>query len=323
VKALTTEISDQALRDASDWFAKLNGGDADADDHMALAAWLSESAAHREAYEFVLETCRLAAVGHPKDAVKAAPRVWPMRVAAGIAALAIPGAALILYDQPATQDYRTATGEIRTVTLEDGTSLVVNGATAFRTRFDGHARELTLETGEIFVTVGKDIARPFRIHAGDRTIEDVGTAFDVNMHARAVDVAVSEGTVMISDQGVANPTTAERTADSAILTKGQALTYAFAHALDAPRSVAAQQVGTWRIGVLTYDQVTLDWLIADLNRQFGGGIAIADPGLAAMTVTLTLKLRDRDGTIGTLEKLLPIHAVPGAAGTVALIPAKS
>jgi ferric-dicitrate binding protein FerR (iron transport regulator) len=133
-------------------------------------------------------------------------------------------------------------------------------------------------------------------------------------------VAVSEGTVLISGQGPADAT--ERTADSAILTKGQALTYAFAHALETPRSVAAQQVGTWRVGVLTYDQVTLDWLIADLNRQFGGGIAIADPALAAMTVTLTLKLRDRDGTVGTLEKLLPIHAVPGAAGTVALVSAK-
>jgi transmembrane sensor len=320
VNSLTTEISDQTLRDASDWFARLDGGDPDAEDHRALAAWLSENAAHREAYEFVVETCRLAAIGHPKVTVAAAPRVWPMRVAAGIAALVVSGAALFLYDRPATQDYRTATSEIRTVTLDDGTSLVVNGATAFKTRFDGHVRELTLETGEIFITVGKDPARPFRIHAGDRTIEDVGTAFDVNMHARAVDVAVSEGTVLISGQGPADAT--ERTADSAILTKGQALTYAFAHALETPRSVAAQQVGTWRVGVLTYDQVTLDWLIADLNRQFGGGIAIADPALAAMTVTLTLKLRDRDGTVGTLEKLLPIHAVPGAAGTVALVSAK-
>ncbi|MDB5394367.1 MAG: anti-FecI sigma factor, FecR [Rhodospirillales bacterium] len=323
---MTTEICDRTLREASDWFARLHGDDAGADDHMALAAWLSAGPEHREAYEFVTETCRLAAHAYPMpgdDAVLPARKVWSVRIAAGIAALAVSGAALFLYDRPATYAYQTAIGEIRNVTLEDGTGLVVNGATAFKVHFDGHTRDLTLETGELFVTVGKDPARPFRIHAGDRTIEDVGTAFDVNMHARAVDVAVSEGTIMISGQGFAKPTAIDKTPDTAVLSKGQALTYAFEHALDAPRSVTTQQVGTWRVGVLTYDRVSLEWLVADLNRQFDGSIMVADPQLAAMTVTLTLRLRDRDATIGTLEKLLPIRAIPGGANAIELVQAKS
>jgi hypothetical protein len=45
---------------------------------------------------------------------------------------------------------------------------------------------------------------------------------------------------------------------------------------------------------LSYDQVPPEWLVADLNRRFDGGIAILDPQLAAMPITLTLKLHDRD-----------------------------
>jgi hypothetical protein len=33
-----------------------------------------------------------------------------------------------------------------------------------------------------------------------------------------------------------------------------------------------------------------------------------------MPVTLTLKLHDRDTTVGTLEKLLPVHASADALG---------
>ena len=41
-----------------------------------------------------------------------------------------------------------------------------------------------------------------------------------------------------------------------------------------------------------------------------------------MPVTLTLRLHDRDTTVGTLEKLLPVHAVPDVSGAVVLVRAK-
>jgi transmembrane sensor len=340
---LTTEISDQSLREASAWFARLHGDNVSAEDHVSLAQWLAMRPGHREAYEFVTETCRLAAHAQaaanrdlwqtklpPKRREPAVSRGGKPRgtgafrgmgtrqaLAAGIVAVAIAGITLLLQDRPAARRYETAIGEIRNVALEDGTKLVLSGATTVDVAFDRHSRALKLETGELFIVVGKDPARPLRLRAGDRVIEDVGTAFDVNMHANAVDVAVGEGAVMISRQSATNP------ADTATLLMGQALTYAFDRPLGAPRSVGSQQVGTWRVGVLTYDQVPLEWLIADLNRQFDGNITITDPQLAAMSVTLTLKLRDRDTTISTLEKLLPIHAVSQHSGAIELVRTKS
>ena len=317
------------------WFARLHSDDVSAQDHMSLVDWLAVCAEHREAYAFVTETCRLAAYTETLPAQFPAQRpnrVAPLRwlqdsarnatvrraiAASLVAGLVIAGAAVLLQGKASVRHYQTAVGEIRNVTLEDGTNLVLNGATKLDVAFDRRSRAISMERGELYITVGKDPARPLRLSAGDRVIEDVGTAFDVNMHAHAVDVSVGEGAVTIFREG------AQNAADTATLLKGQALTFALDHPLGALRNVGDQRVATWRVGVLTYDQVPLEWLVADLNRQFDGDITVTDPALAAMSVTLTLKLRDRNATIDTLEKLLPIQAVPHSSGVVELIRAKS
>jgi transmembrane sensor len=332
---LASELSEQVLREASEWFARLHGGDAVAQDHLQLAAWLSGGPDRREAYAYVAETCRLAARAHEtvKDRPSAIVRLpgvsarWrklPTPAAAAMAATVIAGVGLSILSQPAPKAYETTIGEIRNITLDDGTALALSGASKIDVAYSDHAREIDLETGEFYVVVGKDPTRPFRVHAGGRIIEDVGTAFDVDAHGQEVRVAVGEGTVLITPAAHDRPFAQSMAGgDSAILSKGQTLTFAADRPLGTPRIVESQQVGTWRVGILTYDHSTLDWLVADLNRRFEGHIAVPDPQLAALPVTLTLKLRDRDGTIGTLEKLLPVHAVNTGPGRIELISPKS
>ena len=149
--------------------------------------------------------------------------------------------------------------------------------------------------------------RRIRRHFLDEYLQHVQEA------AGTVDVSVGEGTVMVSAPPEAPAT------DRVTLRKGQTVTYTANRILSAPRAIAAQQVGTWQVGILSYDQMPLEWLVADLNRQFGDSIAVPDPGLAAMPVTLTLKLHDRDTTVGTLEKLLPVRAQAGSGGAVVLV----
>jgi len=320
---LTSELSEQVLREASDWFARLDGGDATAEDHLRAADWLAARPENRKAYDYVSDTWRIAISAY--ETAPAQPRkVSRFLVRRGLvvggglalAAAIVAAVGIGLYSQqPWVAQYRTAVGEIRTVPLDDGTTLTLNGATAVNVKFSHGLREVEVTGGEVFISVGRDPARPFRVHAGGRTIEDIGTAFDVDMKGQDVDVSVGEGMVAISAPE------AQETG-KVVLSKGQAVTYAADRILTAPRMVAAQQVGTWRVGILSYDQMPLEWLVADLNRQFGDSIAVPDPDLAAMPVTLTLRLHDRDTTVGTLEKLLPVHAVPDVSGAVVLVRAK-
>ncbi|HEX4504204.1 MAG TPA: FecR domain-containing protein, partial [Alphaproteobacteria bacterium] len=258
---MTSELSPQVLRAASDWFARLDGGEATAEDHLRLADWLAQHPENRRAYDFVSDTWRIAtdAYALPATPAKTAPRpairrrlAWGGALALAAAVVAAVGLGLRA-QQPWVAQYRTAIGEIRTVPLSDGTTLTLNGATAVTVKFTHGLREVELSGGEVFVTVGRDPARPFELHAGGRVIKDVGTAFDVDMKGQDVDVSVGEGTVMISARPEA------QAAGRVVLNKGQTVTYAADRILSAPRAIASQQVGTWRVGILSYDQMPLEW----------------------------------------------------------------
>ena len=168
---MTIELSEQVLREASDWFARLDGGNATAEDHLRMADWLAARAENRQAYDFVCDTWRIAtdAYEHPVTQPKPVSRP-PLRrglaLGGGLALAAAIVAAVGLglrAQQPWVAQYGTAVGEIRTVPLSDGTTLALNGATAVTVKFTHGLRDVELTAGEVFVTVGKDPARPFQI----------------------------------------------------------------------------------------------------------------------------------------------------------------
>ena len=74
---MTIELSEQVLREASDWFARLDGGDATAEDHLRLADWLARRPENRRAYDFVSDTWRIAtdAYALPATQAKRIPRL--------------------------------------------------------------------------------------------------------------------------------------------------------------------------------------------------------------------------------------------------------
>ncbi len=70
------------------------------------------------------------------------------------------------------------------LTLPDGTQVWLNAASSLRYPlcFTGAAREVEL-TGEGYFEVVHNSRQPFRVKVNGRTIEDIGTAFDINAYA--------------------------------------------------------------------------------------------------------------------------------------------
>ena len=329
--------SDKDVRaEAVDWFVLLDGGRASEDDRARHRAWLAARSEHRDAYASARQTFSVAQMAQAQMAQGMSSAPAPARglerwaraawafgrpqwalLAAGVAVLAVLlGVRQFGLDLLATH-YTTGVGEHRDLTLADGSIVHLNAATSLSVRFTNEAREIDLRQGEALFEVAHDPSHPFRVHAAARTIQDVGTAFDVDRQGTAVEVAVSEGTVVVSAPGVVAPNPAARPSDaSATVSKGYAVTYRADQALGDQRTITPELVGSWRHGVLYYEDVPLAQLAGDLDRQFGTVTRIDDPKLAAMSITISLKLHDRETTVGTLAKLLPIRIRRASANSL-------
>lgn len=77
---------------------------------------------------------------------------------------------------PAGKDYK--------LVLADGTEVWMNAKSEIRfpMAFNGKTREVTI-SGEAYFSVKQDPARPFIVHAGDVSVDVLGTAFNINTYS--------------------------------------------------------------------------------------------------------------------------------------------
>ena len=83
-------------------------------------------------------------------------------------------------------------------TLEDGSVVRLNRGPAVVVEFSATERRVRLERGEAAFAVAKDAARSFVVEATGVAIRAVGTAFNVRLADRAVEVIITEGRVAVA-----------------------------------------------------------------------------------------------------------------------------
>lgn len=228
-------------------------------------------------------------------------RVWQANPRDGIAA-----------DGNAPRVIATAVGVRDSVTLADGSKVVL--APGSRLTIDAdydRTRRVTLD-GAAFFTVRHDEAHPFTVRSNGAEIVDVGTVFTVRDNADgSVAVAVTEGEVnlrRVRDTAVAGgatavATTSLRAGDRASMPANDGET-------TVERGTVTDDDIAWVRGSLVYRDAPLSVIQADLERWYGLRIRIADPALAAQTVTTSFS---RDSSAQVVRKLA---LVLGADATV-------
>src|SRR5690606_20932685 len=107
-------------------------------------------------------------------------------IAASLAAVLIfvlwPGGPQVLETRP---------GETRMIALEDGSRIDLAGGPRIELDSDD-PRFARLDYGRALFTIEHDDANPFRLEAGDATLLDAGTVFDVSLDETILSVAVAE-----------------------------------------------------------------------------------------------------------------------------------
>jgi len=199
-----SHLIEQEDEDAALWVARHMGGPVDA---TAFAAWLAGAPDRQRKFEVLWATCMDGAVTdslrlHDRlERDKHTDRRHLLRhLALGALAAAIvvglafawPRARLAL--TPGAT-YETAAGQVRDVTLADGSTVALNGASRIRVKIGGGRRQVALERGEALFDVRHDPARPFVVVAGGGRVTVLGTRFDLALNRARVDLEVERGLV--------------------------------------------------------------------------------------------------------------------------------
>lgn len=166
------------------------------------------------------------------------------------------------------QEYATGIGEQRTLTLFDGSSVKMHGATRIRVLFSAHERRIDLLQGEALFSVVKDAGRPFEVVVSDGTrIRDIGTRFDVNRIHSATIVTVLEGRVVVTRpcSPIATPSCALAILHPVEVGAGQQVIVT-PDMTTRPQPANLAAATAWTRNLLVFDSTPLEQAAEEFNR---------------------------------------------------------
>jgi transmembrane sensor len=297
------------VRQAAEWMARMWSGEASDEARAACERWRASHPDHERAWTR-LQAFEGKLLGVPREVAQhtlrepAATAYLSRRRAMQVLGLlmAAAGAGYAARDSDAwlmvASDHSTHKGEIKDITLPDGTRVVLGTSTAIDIRFDGDQRLLVLRGGEILVTTAPDPSathRPFRVLTRDGTVRALGTRFTVRQSDDASRVSVFEGAVELRPR--LHP------ADPVRLDAGSGA--AFSDDSVGAAEAVQDSAAAWSTGSLVAEAMRLDEFVAELSR-YRSGLLRCDPAIADLRVSGVFSLRDTDRALGNLTLVLPV-----------------
>ncbi len=320
----------ETLQDqAAMWVSKLDGH-APSDETIArFKQWYKQSPEHRAVFDkhmALWNDMNVLTQIHPP--VKPQPRVYSIRGAwqQGIAVAAMLVVVVgLLFSVQSPEHYVTGIGEQKTITLNDGTLVILNTNTQVRIDYSEARRKVILDQGEAHFDIAHNPNRPFEVYAGQGLVRALGTAFTVYLKSDNVEVVVTEGTVAILPNQLAllkpgdsntgehtfTASAVESTAGSTIDSRaGTVVTYDRHTAEHIIQTVLADQDKklSWHKGMLVFRDEPLENVIAEVNRYTPIKIVIPSKKVRELKVGGFFKVADIDSVFEALKKGFDIHA---------------
>lgn len=305
------------IEQALEWLALQCGGPISAADRRAFDAWRAASPDHAAAYaeaealwarldwsEALNQQSLSAAQAAPPASPRAAPRRWTppsrrglMAMAAGIGALAVTPLALQIVSGERRR-FATEVGEIRHLSLEDGSRVSLGGRSVLATRVGDRVRQMRLDAGEAFFDVARDETRIFTVVGAGLKAEALGTAFEVRLGELGPEVFVEEGRVRV---------TATATGEQVVIGAGERAALRDGVLKQAAINLAG--VAPWRRQRFSFIDQPLSEVVAEVNRYYRPGVTIASPELGARKVTAAFSIEQIPQALESLAQELNGHLV--------------
>jgi transmembrane sensor len=197
---------------------------------------------------------------------------------------------------------QTATGMLDTLTLTDGTRVVLDGNSRIETGADfGRDTRVVRLRGRAHFQVAADSTRPFRVIATGMVAEALGTAFTVadDQHTGQVEVVVTHGRVAFGPQGAS--------VAPLILTAGDRARGG-SGGLTTERGADLGEFVRWTSGARRFAAAPLREVLPQLTRWFGLTV-VADASLADRRVTADWRRATAGEALAELALLLDARVV--------------
>lgn len=327
---------EQAREEAGEWIARLDRGLSESE-HRDLEQWLAADGRNTDAL------LGLAALWDQTEILSGLATLFPLRrperatrgrlaVAAAFAAVIAVGALVVFGIKPDSSPmpevrhvYETAVGSQSTVELMDGSVVTLNTNSAMTVVFSESSRSITLGRGEGYFAVEPDPSRPFRVTAGSRVLEAVGTEFNVRIDPDdGLKLMVTEGRVDVSVDIGPNDELRESTsrpADAIVDAGTLAVVNHAGVSLVALNEAQMEPYLSWQQGMLMFDGETLDVVLNEMSRYTTMDLA-SDPSVGEVRVGGFFRAGDVDGLLIALRENFAIESIREPDGRVVLIPAQ-
>ena len=212
----------------------------------------------------------------------------------------------------------TGKGEQIALRLPDGTRVRLGVESRLSwPRWFGAAgtRDVRLR-GAAYFDVAHDAERPFTVYTDDAVTQVLGTRFTIRDYpgAEPARIAVTDGRVAV------RPARAARTAQPAILARGDAAELAPTGAEAVIRRADEQRDLAWTRGTITFQNAPVSDVAAEVSRWYDVDLRVPDAALAARHLTITFDHEPLDTVLQDMAAALNAR-VERRGLTVILTPA--
>jgi len=214
--------------------------------------------------------------------------------------------------------YHTTVGKRLSVTLDDGSELILNTDSRVAVQYRDGERHIALRRGQALFEVAHDTSRPFTVTAGERLITAIGTAFDVKMAEERFEVVLIEGRVSIADDQTESDENASKDAVTDdetgstnhpkvhILAAGEEFVATKAASAPIIRPANVARATSWRDGHLIFRNDRLADAVAEVNRYSERQIILADTAITNLSVSGVINTGDTRVFVNTMIRYYPV-----------------
>ena len=241
-------------------------------------------------------------------------RFWSRGFAAGLCASVVAAVFLTIMMQPSARpvDVHTGIGERRTITLADGSRLVLDTDTAVVVRIGQKKRHIELQRGRANFDVVHDPRRPFQVTAGRLAVTAIGTNFDVSQISGTPAVTLVHGRVAVDalDESARE--------NRAFMWPGQRLTMSESGRLTQPTRVDLTAVTGWQEGRLDFTDETVGEAIEEANRYSVQKIRLSDRAVSTKRMGGSFRTGDVNALAAALCAFLDLKVTKRTEKTLVL-----